>query len=87
MGHAPPKARLMGHAPPRGWRSPSNEEHWLSWAEAGYLAGTTTLEEYEQAVEDALAGRPVHFDGMPVTEEHPLDELRMAEPIYETGLR
>jgi len=42
-----------------------NRAYWLQWARDGYLAGNTTVEEFEQAVEDALNGRYVQFDGKP----------------------
>lgn len=45
--------------------TPTNMDHWLEWARAGFIAGNTEVEEFEQAVEDALSGRYVHFDGRP----------------------
>jgi hypothetical protein len=43
----------------------TNAAHWLKWAQDGYTTGRTTIEQFEQATNDALHGRYVNPDGTP----------------------
>ncbi len=43
----------------------TNIDHWTEWALKGYIEGDNTIEQFEQAMDDALHGRYVNFDGTP----------------------
>lgn len=46
--------------------TPQNIEFWKKWALDGYIKGDNSLEEFEQAYDDAIHGRCVSFDGKPL---------------------